>query len=77
MKTRAKFRVESVLVQAHAETVKMTAVYGGSTNAEDNSFSAATPSADLSMSITNKSLHGQFKPGQKFYADFSLCEDQS
>ena len=52
----------------------MRAVYGGSTNAEDNTFSEATPSAELKMTVTNKALHGKFKPGQKFYVDFTPAD---
>jgi len=74
MQVRAKFRVDSVQQFEHSEIVRLTAVYGGSTNAEDNTFAEATPCAELTMTITNKAVHGQFKPGQKFYADFTPAE---
>lgn len=74
MNIRAKFRVESVNKFEHSETVTFHAVYGGSTNAEDNTFADATPSAKLEMTVTNKAVHGAFKPGQKFYADFTPAE---
>ncbi len=67
-------QIESVTQTAYSEELKLHAVYGNSTNKEDNTFSEATPSATLTMSITNKALHGQFKPGQKFYVDFTLAE---
>lgn len=67
-------RVESVTRHEHSEVLKLGAVYGGTTNAEDNTFSAATPSASLEMHITNKALWGQFAPGQKFYLDFTPAE---
>lgn len=73
-KMRAKFQIQSVTLNGYSEVVKFSAVYGGSTNAEDNSFSEATPSASCEMTISNKALHGQFKPGQKFYVDFTPTE---
>jgi hypothetical protein len=69
---RAKLQIESVTKTTWSEELKLNAVCGGTP--EDNSFSEATPSATLSMQITNKSLHGQFKPGQKFYVDFTPAE---
>ncbi|HEV8383759.1 MAG TPA: hypothetical protein VGQ11_02725 [Candidatus Acidoferrales bacterium] len=68
---RAKLVIESVTKTTYSEELKFHAVYGGSTNSEDNTFSEATPSATLTMQITNKELHGKFKPGQVFYVDFT------
>lgn len=68
---RAKLTVRSVLREGqHAETVKFSAVYGGSTNAEDNSFASATPSAEMTMQVTNKALFGKLNPDDVFYVDF-------
>lgn len=74
MKMRAKLQIESVTKTDYAEELKFHAVYGGDKNSEDNTFSEATPSASLTMQITNKALHGQFKEGQKFYVDFTPAE---
>lgn len=74
MNMRAKLQIESVTKTTYNEKLKFHAVYSGDKNSEDNTFSEATPSASLEMDITNKSLHGQFKPGQKFYVDFTLAE---
>lgn len=71
---RAKLQIESVTKTAYAEHLKFHAVYGGDTNSEDNTFSKATPSASLEMQITNEALYGQFKPGQKFYLDFTPAD---
>lgn len=62
-------QVRSVTQLEYSEELKMSAVCGKT--AEDNSYSQATPSGELSLSITNKALHGKFKPGQKFYVDFT------
>lgn len=37
---------------------------------EDNSFALFTPSASMSMTITNPALVGTFKVGDMFYVDF-------
>lgn len=68
---RAKLKIESITQLAYAEVLKFSAVYGGDTNSEDNTFSSATPSASLEMTITNKALHKTFEAGQKFYVDFT------
>lgn len=67
---RGKFRVDSINKTEHAEQLKLSAVYGNSTNAEDNTYSAATPSGTIEMTVTNKALWGTLKPGDRFYVDF-------
>lgn len=74
MNIRAKLRVETVTKSEYAETVVLNAVYGGDKNSEDNTFSEATPSAKFEMTVSNKAVHGFFKPGQKFYVDFTECQ---
>lgn len=74
MKTRAKVEVKEVTVNQWNDIVKFEAVYGGTTNKEDNTFAEATPSATFSMTVNNPAVRGQFKPGQKFYVDFTPAE---
>lgn len=69
---RAKFTLQTVLLTTYGEQLTFGAQYSNSK--EDNSFSDATPSASLSMSVTNKELFGKFKPGQQFYVDFTPAE---
>ncbi|MCC6426295.1 MAG: hypothetical protein IT435_05690 [Phycisphaerales bacterium] len=76
-KMRAKMRVNTVTRDGYSEVLKMSAVYGGSTNDEDNSFAKTTPSAELNIMIANKELHGQFNPGDTFYVDFTPVPAQS
>lgn len=66
---RAKMRIDSVTLNGWSEEIKLQAVCG--TSKEDNSYSEATPSGELRLTISNKALHGKFKPGQKFYLDFT------
>ncbi len=68
---RAKMQIQSILKTDYSETVKMAAVYGGSTNDEDNSFAKTTPSGTIELQIANKELHGVYKPGDAFYVDFT------
>ena len=67
---RAKMRIQTILKDGWTETVVMDAVYGGSTNDEDNSFAKTTPSGRIELKIANKELHGAFAPGDEFYVDF-------
>jgi hypothetical protein len=55
----------------YSDTVKWNAVYGGTTNAEDNSYASATPSGKIELQISNPAVRGQIKPGQKYYVDFT------
>lgn len=68
---RAKLTIESITQTGWSEELKFHAVYGGDKNREDNTFSEATPSATLTMTVTNKALHGTFRAGQTFYVDFT------
>jgi hypothetical protein len=64
-------QVQSILKTDYSEVVSMSAVYGGSTNDEDNSFAKTTPSGKIELAIANKELHGVYKPGDTFYVDFT------
>ena len=72
---RAKFMVTGIsdlgLETKNGEAVAMRAVYGGETNAEDNTFSEATPQAELTMTISNPDCFGAFENGKCYYADFT------
>lgn len=64
-------RVQSVLSTGYSDVVKLSAVYGGDNNAEDNTYAKATPSAELTMQIDNPKVRGVFKPDAVYYVDFS------
>lgn len=69
-KMRAKMELNSVKKMSWGgEELEFSAVTNGTK--EDNSFSEATPSAKLTMTVTNKELHGQLVPGEKYYVDFT------
>ena len=68
---RAKMQIQSVSKQIWpGEVIRMCAVYGGSTNDEDNSFAKTTPSGSIELTIANKELLGVYSPGDTFYVDF-------
>lgn len=76
---RAKMRISKIEMIEGCETLTMSAVcksgaYPADGSDEDNSFAKFTPTAELKMSITNPNLLGMFKPGQKFYVDFTHSE---
>jgi hypothetical protein len=74
---RAKFNCAAVeswptTGEKQGESVTLTAVTNGSP--EDNTFAAATPSAQLTKSITNPAAWGFFVVGKQYYADFTVAE---
>lgn len=72
MKTiRAKMQVQEIAVTTYSETPKLTPVFGGGTNAEDNTYSKATPSGKLELQIDNPAAKGFFVPGKKYYVDIT------
>ena len=71
---RGKFSVSKVTNHSATSTyveVELNAVHGGSTNAEDNSYSAATPSGKITMTITNPDAVAKLPIGGVFYVDFT------
>jgi hypothetical protein len=86
METRCKVRVESVKLLGTgdyaSEEVQMRAVQGNKVSKgypadgsdEDNTYAKFSPSADFRLLVTNKALHGQFKPEQRYYVDLTPAE---
>jgi hypothetical protein len=69
---RGKFKVTEITRSAwnpNAAQIKLEAVYTGTP--EDNSFSEATPSATITMSVTNPAAIEKLPLGQFFYVDFT------
>lgn len=73
---RAKMEVATVELSNYQDTVKFNAVYGGSTNAEDNTYASATPSGSMQLCITAPAVRGHFKPGKKYYVDITEVPDE-
>lgn len=62
--------------QVVAKEAKLKAIYAGDKNAEDNQFSQATPSGDISILISNPETMDFIQPGKKYYVYFEECENQ-
>ena len=82
---RAKFQINSVKrLVGSCGTVKQeeliaspvcgSAPFGPNGESEDNTFARYTPSGSLSLTVNNPELFEKFRPGQKFYVDFTLAE---
>lgn len=77
---RGKFLVSNVTRTEHSGgynqvTVNLTAVYGGDKNSEDNTYASATPSGNITLTITNEAAQAFFKPGEKIYVDFTKAAE--
>lgn len=82
LQIHAKFRVHDVqewkfndnktgeLVKT-GEQVFMSPVYSSDPNSENYSYSQATPSGQISMSITNPGAWGFFERGGEYVIDFT------
>jgi len=73
---RAKLQVNKVSQNlGGSETIEMSPVsskpYGPNGESEDNTYARYSPGGAFSLTISNPALAGKFKPGQKFYADFT------
>lgn len=73
---RAKMVVESVTAYGQSEVLKMRAVpkstaYPDDGSDEDNTYAKWSPCGELSITVANPMLWGEFKPGDKFYLDFT------
>ena len=78
-KMRAKLQVSLVTPCGDGEILKFHAVcksdgYPADGSDEDNSYAKFSPSAELTINVQNPVLKGQFKPGQKFYVDFTEAD---
>lgn len=76
---RAKMVVDAVTQWPSSENLSFSAVckssgYPADGSDEDNSFARWTPTASVTMTVTNPALHGKFKSGDKFYVDFTPAE---
>jgi len=67
---RTKHRM---LPDIYCQNVRLAASYD-TANPEDVSFSAATPSGELKIYVSNPAVIGTFKPGKNYYLDLIPCE---
>lgn len=71
---RAKFKVSSITQHDdNLVDINMSAVTGGSE--ENKQFWKYTPSGQLTLQCLNPSASEYFKPGEEYYLDFTLAEN--
>jgi hypothetical protein len=74
-KMRAKFAISRIEQFVGGEKLYFNAVsaksYPADGSDEDNTYAKYSPSAECSIHIVNPALLGQFKPGEKYYVDFT------
>lgn len=68
-KVRAKFTCTKAVKTEYGTELSMWALY--SDNPEDNTYSKYTPSGQITMIVDNPSAEEFFKPGEKYYLDFT------
>lgn len=77
-KMRAKMQLNKIEQFSGIEVLHFNAVaaakYPEDGSDEDNTFAKFSPSATLSLTVANPALIGQFKPGEKYYLDFTPAE---
>lgn len=78
-KMRAKVVLFSVEQFGTSERLRFNAVakpggYPADGSDEDNTYAKFSPQAEFSITITNPALLGQFKPGEKYYVDFTSAD---
>ena len=82
---RAKMQIQKIEQLSHGapgvthETLHLVAVarsggYPADGSDEDNSYARWSPSGKLELMIANPALIGVFKPGEKFYLDFTKAD---
>ena len=83
---RAKMRIQQVKkneyggvlqdISLDLRAVGPNSAYPEDGSDENNTFARWTPSADLSMTISNPALFESFSVGDEFYVDFTKAEKE-
>lgn len=78
-KMRAKMRVLGVTPSNGVEILSFVAVakkdgYPEDGSDENNSYARWSPQANLSITVANPALFGQFQIDEEYYLDFTLAE---
>jgi hypothetical protein len=79
IKMRAKMRIAEINRFEQSDRIKMVAVarsgsYPEDGSDEDNTYAKFSPQGELTLTIANPALLGQFEPGKKFYLDFTPAD---
>lgn len=76
---RAKMQIQKIEQHLNQEILTMTCVckngnYPPDGLDEDNQFAKFSPSGSLTLTVANPALLGKFKPGEKYYLDFTKAD---
>ncbi len=76
MNMRAKVKLNVITAREGSEVLEFAAVvkvgsYPADGSDEDNTYARFSPNAEFKLTVANPNLLGKFKPGQKFYVDFT------
>jgi hypothetical protein len=86
-KMRAKMQIQKIeqlggygSTGVTSETLHLVAVsrngsYPADGSDEDNTYAKFSPFGELKLQVANPALIGQFKPGEKYYLDFTKAEN--
>lgn len=72
MKTRCKFRCDSVTDHGAAKSVVMTPVYSTDPKSENKVFWDSSPGGKFELNWVNPNV--DFKPGKEYYLDITPAE---
>ena len=73
MLARGKMKVQEIRSTTFADEVLLRCEYDEN-DPEETRFSAATPTGELKVSISNPNIRGKIQPGQTYYVDLTLVE---
>lgn len=77
---RAKMQIQKIeLLPNDMEVLHFCAVaksggYPPDGSDEDNTYAKFSPSGVLTLTVANPALKGKFRPGEKYYLDFTKAE---
>lgn len=71
---QAKVKCISVSRYEACESVLLSPVYSSDKSSPNYSWSQATPSGEVKLTITNPAAFGQFEPGKEYLIPFQPCE---
>lgn len=77
---RCKVEITEVVVTKTSDSITARPVckqgsYPADGSDEDNTFAKFSPSGEFKLTICNPALLGVYRPGQKFYVDWTPIED--
>lgn len=68
---RAKMRCDRADKAPFGEVVRLWAVYSSDSASPNHSWSVATPSGSLELTISNPDAQGKFEVGKEYYIDIA------